>query len=109
MAVNGIKPCAAPLSALAWASWGQKLNAPTPGTVLVYSRAGGGHVTLYESEDETYYYYCRGGNQSDSINVTKIAKSRAIKAIRWPTGFPLPTAGRKYGPTGNAVKAGSES
>jgi uncharacterized protein (TIGR02594 family) len=108
MAVNGIKPCAAPLSALAWATWGQKLKAPTPGAVLVYSRIGGGHVTLYESEDSTYYF-CRGGNQADSVNVTKIPKSRAIKAIRWPPGVALPTAGRKIGATGQAVKAGSEA
>lgn len=108
MALNGIKPVSAPLSALAWASFGVSLKAPTPGAVLVYSRSGGGHVTLYESEDATYYY-CRGGNQADSINVTKIPKSRAIKAIRWPSGVPLPTAGRKLGATGNAVNAGSEA
>jgi uncharacterized protein (TIGR02594 family) len=108
MAVNGIRPCDAPLSALAWASWGQKLSAPTPGAVLVYSRTGGGHVTLYESEDANYYY-CRGGNQSDALNVTKIPKSRPVKAIRWPSGYPLPTAGRKIGVTGSAVKSGSEA
>ena len=108
MAVNGIKPCDAPLSALAWADWGQKLNIPTSGAVMVYSRTGGGHVTLYESEDATWYY-CRGGNQDDADNVTRIPKSRTIKAIRWPAGVPLPTAGRKIGVTGNAVAAGSEA
>jgi hypothetical protein len=76
---------------------------------MVYSRTGGGHVTLDESEDANYYY-CRGGNQSDSVNVTKIPKSRAIKAIRWPAGVPLPTTGRKMGATGQAVNAaGSEA
>jgi uncharacterized protein (TIGR02594 family) len=108
MAINGIKPSKAPLSALDWAGWGVALKTPSPGAVLVYSRQGGGHVTLYESED-TNYYYCRGGNQSDSVNVTKIPKSRPIKAIRWPAGVALPTAGRKIGVTGNAVKAGSEA
>lgn len=107
-AVNGIKPSKAPLSALDWASWGVALKAPTPGAVMVYSRTGGGHVTFYESEDDTYYY-CRGGNQSDQVNVTRIPKSRAIKAIRWPAGVPLPKTGRKFGATGNAVKAGSEA
>ncbi|MGM4903769.1 TIGR02594 family protein [Tardiphaga sp. 866_E4_N2_1] len=92
-AMNGIKPASAPLSALAWATWGQRLKAPTPGAVMVYSRTGGGHVTLYESEDANYYR--RGGNQSDSVNVSKIPKSRPIKAIRWPAGVPLPTTGRK--------------
>jgi hypothetical protein len=101
--VNGIKPASAPLSALAWATWGQRLKVPTPGAVMVYSRTGGGHVTLYESEDANYYY-CRGGNQSDSVNVTKIPKSRPIKAIRWPAGVPLPTTGRKIGATRQAVK-----
>ena len=108
MAVNGIKPSSAPLSALDWASWGVPLKAPTPGAVMVYSRTGGGHVTLYESEDANYYY-CRGSNQSDALNVTKIAKSRPVKAIRWPAGVALPTAGRKFGATGSAVKAGSEA
>lgn len=108
MAVNGIKPVDAPLSALAWASFGVALKVPSPGAVLVYSRVGGGHVTLYESEDANYYY-CRGGNQSDALNVTRIPKSRAVKAIRWPAGVALPTAGRKIGVTGNAVKAGSEA
>lgn len=108
MAVNGIKPPKYALSALAWADWGQKLKTPTPGAVLVYSRTGGGHVTLYESENNTHYY-CRGGNQSDSVNVTLIPKSRAIKAIRWPNGCPMPTTGRKFGATGNAVAAGSEA
>jgi uncharacterized protein (TIGR02594 family) len=107
-AVNGIKPASAPLSSLAWATWGQRLKIPTPGAVMVYSRTGGGHVTLYESEDANYYY-CRGGNQSDSVNVTKIPKSRPIKAIRWPAGLPLPTTGRKMGVTWQAVKAGSEA
>lgn len=110
-AVNGIKPAKSMLSALAWAPWGVALKVPTPGALMVYSRTGGGHVTFYESEDAGAggYYYCRGGNQSDMVNVTKIPKSRAVKAIRWPAGVPLPTTGRKIGATGNAVKAGSEA
>lgn len=108
MAVNGIKPCLSPLSALAWASFGVPLKMPTPGAVLVYSRTGGGHVTLYESEDANYYY-CRGGNQSDSVNVAKMPKSRAIRAVHWPPGQAVPGTGRKFGATGQASKAGSES
>jgi uncharacterized protein (TIGR02594 family) len=107
-AINGIKPAKQMLSALAWATWGVALKAPTSGALLVYSRQGGGHVTFYESEDADFYY-CRGGNQSDQVNVARIAKTRKPVAIRWPAGVPLPTAGRKIGVTGNAVKAGSES
>ena len=105
--VNDIEPAELGLSAKAWAEWGQPLKTPTPGAVMVYSRKGGGHVTLYESEDANYYY-CRGGNQSDSVNITKIPKSRKILAIRWPLG-PLPSTGRKQGVTGNAVASGKEA
>lgn len=108
MAVNGIKPSSTPLGALSWASWGVALKGPTPGAVLVYSRTGGGHVTIYESEDAKFYY-CRGGNQGDAVNVERILKSRAVRAIRWPAGVALPTAGRKIGVTGQAVAAGSEA
>lgn len=108
MAVNGIRPPKYCLSALAWAGFGVRLKTPTPGAVMVYARAGGGHVTLYESEDRDWYY-CRGGNQSDAVNVAKIPRTRKIEAIRWPAGVPLPTAGRKFGATGNAVAAGSEA
>jgi hypothetical protein len=52
---------------------GYSLEVPSPGAVMVYSRTGGGHVTLYESEDANYYY-CRGGNQSDSVNVSKLSE-----------------------------------
>jgi len=108
MAINGIRPPKYLLSALAWAEFGVALKKPSPGAVMVYSRTGGGHVTLYESEDNNYYY-CRGGNQDDAVNVTKIPRTRPIKAIRWPAGVPLPTEGRKFGATGNAVAAGSEA
>ncbi len=107
-AANGVRPSGAPLSALSWASWGVALKGPTPGALLVYSRAGGGHVTFYESEDASYYY-CRGGNQSDAVNVARIPKARAIKAIRWPAGVALPTAGRKLGATRDAVQAAREA
>lgn len=105
MAVNGIKPSAAPLSALDWASWGVKLRAPTPGAILVFKRTGGGHVTMYESEQGNTLY-CRGGNQADAVNVSRRADQPY--AIRWPAGVPLPTAGRKFGVTGQAVVAGKE-
>lgn len=106
-AINGIKPVPALLSAIAWAEFGVALKVPTPGAVLVKKRKGGGHVTLYESEDAKYYYG-RGANQSDSVNVSKILKSEII-AIRWPSGAPLPTTGRKMGATTGAVMAGSEA
>lgn len=96
------------LAAISWARWGQGLSQPTPGAVLVFTRTGGNHVTLYESEDESYYY-CRGANQSDMVNCSRRGKSQKPLAVRWPPGLPLPKTGRKFGPTLNAVAAGAES
>jgi uncharacterized protein (TIGR02594 family) len=103
---GGEKPPAGLLGAGNWANFGQhmSLSQRTPGAVFVYSRVGGHHVTAYESEDETHYY-CRGANQSDSICVTKIPKSRAVVAVRWGIHFPIPTTGPKHGATANAVMA----
>lgn len=80
-----------PLSALAWAKFGIECT-PQPGAVMVFSRTGGGHVAFYKSEDDTYYHVL-GFNQSDTVNVTKIAKSRHV-ATRWPRTAPAPTGRR---------------
>ena len=51
--------------------------------MLVFSRAkGGGHVGLYVGQDETAFHVL-GGNQSDAVSITRIARTRCI-AIRRP-------------------------
>lgn len=72
---------ASALSALAWANWGQPSKL-APGAVLVFKRQGGGHVGFYVAEDSDSYHVL-GGNQSNSVSVTRIAKDRLV-AIRWP-------------------------
>jgi uncharacterized protein (TIGR02594 family) len=74
-----------PLSARAWNKFGVKCS-PQLGAIMVFSRKGGGHVGLYISEDSKYYHIL-GGNQSNMVNVTKIAKSRFLGA-RWPKNYP---------------------
>jgi uncharacterized protein (TIGR02594 family) len=72
-----------------WETYGSNLR-PThvaPGAILVFSREGGGHVGFYEGEDDNFYFVL-GGNQSNSVNVMKLAKSRCT-AIRWPAGQPV--------------------
>lgn len=73
-----------PLSALEWNKFGIK-TAPCYGAVMVFSRKGGGHVGFYVSEDDTSYHIL-GGNQSNAVNITKVAKDRFVGA-RWPKGF----------------------
>lgn len=106
----GIEPPSGLLGAGNWADWGQRLtfDKRTPGTIMVYARVGGHHVTQYESEDGTYYY-CRGGNQSDQFNVTRIPIARSVLAMRWPKGFDLPTTGPVRGRTANSVMIGGEA
>jgi uncharacterized protein (TIGR02594 family) len=70
-----------PLWALDWADWGVGQKAPMLGDVLVFKREGGGHVTLYVGEDPTAYH-CLGGNQSDMVCITRIAKGRLYAARR---------------------------
>lgn len=79
-----------PLSALSWASWGQKMPKPTIGAVLVFKRPEGGHVGLYEGEDKACYHVL-GGNQGNMVKISRIEKARCV-AVRWPPGELLPPA-----------------
>jgi uncharacterized protein (TIGR02594 family) len=70
-----------PLWALSWATFGKPANRPMLGDVLTFKRNGGGHVSLYVGEDSSGYH-CLGGNQSDAVTITRIAKSRLHSARR---------------------------
>ena len=86
----GLTPPSISVRASEWAKWGVALDRPTPGAILVFSREGGGHVGFYVSEDADAYHVL-GGNQSDKVCLTRIAKNRCT-AIRWPSK-PLPKTG----------------
>lgn len=73
-----------PLSAREWNKFGEKTT-PRYGCIMVFSRDGGGHVGFYISEDSTSYHIL-GGNQSNTVNVTRVSKNRFLGA-RWPTGY----------------------
>jgi uncharacterized protein (TIGR02594 family) len=64
------------------------LPTPVPGAIVVMTRSGGNHVTFYE-EDAGSNIKCRGGNQSDAVNVASYPKS-SVKAYKWPKGVPVP-------------------
>lgn len=69
-----------------WEHWGQP-SPPRVGAVVVFSRTGGGHVGFLVGENAENYYVL-GGNQSNAVNITPIAKSRST-AVRWPSTIPL--------------------
>jgi uncharacterized protein (TIGR02594 family) len=79
-----------PLGARAWQGFGSGMR-PMLGAVMVFwrgSRDGWqGHVGFYWAEDDAAYHVL-GGNQSDSVSVTRIAKDRLLEA-RWPSGVPI--------------------
>lgn len=71
-----------PLWALSWAEFGKPADGGAMlGDVLTFKRDGGGHVALYVGEDAGAYH-CLGGNQSDQVCITRIAKTRFYRARR---------------------------
>jgi len=68
--------------------WGQKLEAPCLGAIVVFTRPGGSHVGIYLGESELNYNIL-GANQRNSVSVAWLPKVRAT-AFRWPAGVELP-------------------
>lgn len=73
-----------------WATFGRPTDASYVGAVLSFTRPGGGGHVCFSAGKEGKYLKCAGGNQSNSISITRIAASRLI-AARWPLTYPLPT------------------
>lgn len=65
--------------ALDWAHWGQALESPRPGCVVVFRRAGGGHVAFYMGEDSGNILVL-GGNQGipGEVNISTYDKNRVV-------------------------------
>lgn len=83
-----------PLWARNWAKYGTKAACACLGDILVFERGSSGHVGFYVAED-TDYYHVLGGNQSDQVGITRVAKSRCI-AIRRPNYQVVPASVRPY-------------
>jgi uncharacterized protein (TIGR02594 family) len=90
----GVEVVDGPLWALNWAKYGTKEAIPMLGDVLTFKRDGGGHVGLYVGEDRTHYHVL-GGNQSNQVNVMRIAKSRLHQARRTAWKIAQPSNVRK--------------
>jgi len=75
--------------ARAWASWGQALDRPAHGCIVVFSRKGGGHVGLCVGEATNGDLLILGGNQGDAVNVRSFPRARVL-AYRWPPGAEWP-------------------
>lgn len=84
-----------------WVDYGSLLRPDrlAPGAILVFERAGGGHVGFYVGEDAGHYFVL-GGNQANGVNVMKLGKTRLI-ASRWPKDVPV--VGKPVRMAGGAV------
>lgn len=77
-----------PYFARNWAKFGRTVK-PTLGAVLVFARGpSAGHVGFAVGQS-TASFYVLGGNQSNSISIAPVAKSRLL-AARWPSTVALP-------------------
>lgn len=86
---------AGPLWAANWGKFGTKSPDASLGDVLVFQRPGGGHVGFYVAEDESAYHVL-GGNQSDKVCITRIAKSRCVAVRRPVFAIGQPASVRPY-------------
>lgn len=72
-----------PLWALNWSKWGEDGGAPELGDLVTFKRDGGGHVGFVIGIDKEGYIHTLGGNQSDKVNIMRIALTR-MHACRQP-------------------------
>lgn len=75
-------------SAKSYLDWGQKLERPCYGCIVVFSRSGGGHVGFVVGKDKSGNLLVLGGNQGDAVNVKAFPLSR-VTGYRWPDGHPV--------------------
>jgi len=87
--VAGIDGVVNPLWARNWNNFGVPTKVAMLGDVLVFARESGGHVGIYVGEDAKAYHVL-GGNQSNSVSVTRINKSRCIgiRRTKWKNSQP---------------------
>lgn len=83
----GITPVKDPLWALNWNKFGTAIdkNKPVYGAIAAFKRNGGGHVGFVVGHDNDSLHIL-GGNQSDMVNITRVAKNRLV-GLRWPPGM----------------------
>jgi uncharacterized protein (TIGR02594 family) len=79
-----------PLGSRNWLKFGKPLSDPQIGAIAVFWRGSKtgwqGHVGIVVGHDKTHLHIL-GGNQSDSVSIARVAKSRLL-GYRWPVTYP---------------------
>lgn len=74
-------------SAKSYLTWGDKLDTPIYGCIVVFSRDGGGHIGFVVGMDNKGRLMVLGGNQGDKVSIAPFDKSR-VAGYRWPKIVP---------------------
>lgn len=78
-----------PLGSRNWLKFGKPLNDPQIGAIAVFWRGSKdgwqGHVGIVVGHDKTHLHIL-GGNQSDSVSIARIAKTRLL-GYRWAVTY----------------------
>jgi uncharacterized protein (TIGR02594 family) len=104
----GYDPVNSPLWARNWAKFGKASTKPGLGDVLVFVRETGGHVGFYVAEDATAYHVL-GGNQSNRVSITRVAKARLIAARRPLFAIGQPASVKPYRTGANGALSRNEA
>lgn len=83
-------------NARSYLAWGQALNAPAIGAIVVFWRGSPrgwqGHVGFVAGRDRLGNLMVFGGNQDDAVNIRAFGTHRLL-GYRWPNGHMRPTTG----------------
>lgn len=82
-------------SSRAYLDWGERIDAPEYGCVVVFRRPGGGHVGFCVGVDQTGRLLILGGNQGDAVSILPFDRARVtgFRRVPWAGARPvLPVA-----------------
>ena len=93
MAQCGYPLAPEPLRARSWLEWGDKVDKPYPGVIVVLRRGAdpkAGHVgILHQISDDGKTLYILGGNQGDAVSIGAFPVT-SLLGYRVPPGYKLP-------------------
>lgn len=92
-----------PEAAKSYLDWGIALKEPHYGCVVVFDRAGGGHVGFCVGKTADDKLLILGGNQSDAVNIKSFPLTRVV-GYRWPKGADVDTRPLPIGDAALSVK-----
>ena len=81
-----------------WVNAGTKLSKPAYGCLVIFNRAGGGHVGFVVGKDARGNLMVLGGNQNNKVSIAPFATDRVVAYV-WPSfgsGVPSIPDSKRY-------------